>query len=299
MTKIALLGSTGMIGNGLAQLLSIEDIQVTEFNRAGKSVNFKNHSSQMTLNHSNLDESILRLANFDYIINSIGLIRHKIDEENVDDVLEAETINSSFPTKLDQYAFTQGIRVIQIGTDCVYSGSKGDYVENDPTDPVDIYGRSKAQGESSLKATMNLRVSVIGKELHSQTELMEWVLHQPFKEILNGYVNHTWSGVTPLQLSKIIRGIVSKDLFQPGTQHLVPANKVSKYELIKVIASYISERELEIKEVRTALTVDRSLSTLNQSRNMALWSNAGYDQLPAIQDMIAEYLEWTGIDCSH
>jgi dTDP-4-dehydrorhamnose reductase len=299
MRKIAVLGSTGMIGSGVTRYLSSQNLEVHEFNRAGKPTIPGNSSTYFNISNSNNNELLENLKQFDVILNLIGVIRHKINDSDVNSVENAIVVNSLFPIVLDRFALSNGIPVIQIGTDCVFSGIKGNYLESDTYDPVDIYGHSKVLGETSFQSTMNLRVSVVGKEMQSKIELMEWVLHHPHNVSINGFANHVWSGVTPLQLSRIIRGLISEYHFQPGTQHLVPANKISKHELIKVIASYISERELEVKEVRTAVTVDRSLSTLNQSRNMALWSNAGYDHPPTIQDMIAEYMEWVGIDCSH
>jgi dTDP-4-dehydrorhamnose reductase len=116
---------------------------------------------------------------------------------------------------------------------------------------------------------------------------------------VNGFVNHIWSGVTPFQLAQIIDGIVKKDSFNPKTQHLVPSNKVTKFELIKMIAEYKPESKLKIHEIKTTNSVDRSLGTVNLSANQSLWSNAGYGQLPSIQDMLREYMEWTGTGCPH
>lgn len=297
--KIAILGSSGMIGSGITRRLSELGHDITEFNRQGTSTTGSNKAVEINIKKIDDLQSLEALGGFDYLINTLGVIRHKINTSDVDQVENAIVVNGIFPIKLNQFAKNNGIKVIQIGTDCVYSGEKGDYLESDLFDPIDMYGHSKVIGETQLDSTMNLRVSVIGKEVKTKVELLEWVLHQAEDSHVDGYVNHIWSGVTPFQLGQLINGAIRNDIFNPGTQHLVPKNKVSKFELIKLIAAYIPQRNLTVKEVETGVAVDRSLNTLNVSANKALWADAGYDELPTIQDMLSEYMEWTGIDCSH
>ena len=299
MKKIAILGSTGMIGSGVTRRLTELGHSVSEFNRGSISVTGSNPAFELNVGRQKDASAFNQLIGFDFIVNTVGVIRHKIDRRNVGQVENAVYVNGVFPLKLDEFGLTNSIRVIQIGTDCVFSGSKGSYLEGDPFDPTDIYGYSKVIGETDLESTMNLRVSVIGKELNSKIELLEWVLHQTPNSAVNGFINHIWSGVTPFQLAQIIDGIVRRDLFIPRTQHLVPSNKVNKFELVKMIAGYKPESKLTINGIETTNSVDRSLGTVNLSSNQALWANAGYDELPSIQDMIREYMEWTGIDCSH
>jgi dTDP-4-dehydrorhamnose reductase len=297
--KIAILGSSGMIGSGITRRLTELGHNITEFNRQSVSVTGSNKFSQIRIDSVSDFKSLEVLTGFDYIINTLGVIRHKIDSSNVDQVENAIIVNGVFPIKLDQFGKESSTKVIQVGTDCVYSGNKGSYLENDLFDPTDIYGQSKVIGETQLESTMNLRVSVIGKELKTKLELLEWTLHQSPNTEVSGYVNHVWSGVTPFQLGQIIDGLIRNKSFAAGTQHLVPNNKLSKFELIKLISGFIPERHLVIKEVETDIAVDRSLATLNNSHNKAIWADAGYDQVPSIQDMLREYMEWTGIDCSH
>lgn len=299
MKKIAILGSSGMIGSGITRRLSELGHNITEFNRQGVSITGTNGAFELVIGKAGESSDLNILQGFDYIINALGVIRHKINETEVNQVENAIVVNGIFPVKLNLFGRERRIKVIQVGTDCVYSGEKGSYVESDLFDPIDMYGHSKVIGETQLDATMNLRVSVIGKEVSTKVELLEWVLHQIPGSEVSGFVNHIWSGVTPLQLGQLVDGIVRKDHFRAGTQHLVPENKVSKYELIKLISEYIPQSNLKIKEVKTDIAVDRSLDTLNESANKALWNNAGYDHVPSIQDMIAEYMEWTGINCSH
>ena len=299
MKKIAILGSSGMIGSGITKRLSELGYDITEFNRQGVSITGTNNAIQMAVRKVDDAHSLEALKSFDYVLNTVGIIKHKIDTTDVNQVENAIVVNGIFPVRLNQFGRENKIGIIQIGTDCVYSGNKGSYSESDLFDPIDIYGQSKVIGETQLDSTMNLRVSVIGKEVSTKVELLEWMMHQAANSEVPGYVNHIWSGVTPLQLGQLVDGIIRNAQFKAGTQHIVPRNKVSKFELLNLISGYIPQSNLKVVEVNTDIAVDRSLNTLNDSANKALWVNAGYDQVPSIQDMIREYMEWTGINCSH
>jgi dTDP-4-dehydrorhamnose reductase len=205
--KIAILGSTGMIGSGITQGFSHQGFDVTEFNRSGKSVVTSNRGNNFNvLEFTQLDDFSV-FGEFDYLINLSGVIRHKISSESSSDIENAIKVNSIFPRALDKFAEKSNVNVIQIGTDCVFSGLKGGYIESDSFDPTDYYGYTKVLGEAALRNTMILRVSVVGVERESNTELLNWVLNHPCKSTIWGYVNHIWNGVTPLHLAKLLIGV--------------------------------------------------------------------------------------------
>jgi dTDP-4-dehydrorhamnose reductase len=139
---------------------------------------------------------------------------------------------------------------------------------------------------------MTLRVSVIGRERKSHIELMDWVLGTKSGEVLNGFKNHSWNGVTTLHLARVIEGIVSNDLFRPGTFHLVPQDKISKSRLIASIASFGDRNDIIIREFEGSSNVDRTLTTDFPEFNKILWGAAGYSTLPTIDLMVEEYFAW-------
>jgi dTDP-4-dehydrorhamnose reductase len=287
--KIAILGSTGMIGSGVTQEFNHKNFEVTEFNRTAQSVVTSNLCQKFdALEFTHLDDFDV-FAGFDYVINLSGVIRHKLSQESSSEIDNAIKVNSIFPRALDNFAERTGTKVIQIGTDCVFSGQKGDYVESDSYNPTDFYGYTKVLGEAALSKTMTLRVSAVGVERESNTELLNWVLNHPLKSTVEGYVNHIWSGVTPLHLAKLLTGVINNDLYFNGVQHIVPDNKVSKYQLVKLISRAFNRDDLVIEEKTTSVSIDRSLGTLNQTRNSHLWNASGYEAPPKIEDMIAEY----------
>ena len=70
----------------------------------------------------------------------------------------------SFPHQLAQICREKNIRLIHMSTDCVFSGNKGIYTENDPSDADDLYGKTKFLGEVDYPGCLTIRTSIIGRE---------------------------------------------------------------------------------------------------------------------------------------
>jgi dTDP-4-dehydrorhamnose reductase len=293
MARVAVLGSTGMLGSTLTRILERDFASVTEFNRNGRSVTGHNETKTLdVLEDYDLFERFSNL-NIDYIVNAIGMIKQLINEENSKDVLAAREINSHFMIKLNEFSAQTGVRVIQIGTDCVYSGMDGSYSEEQGFDPTDTYGKTKNIGEQASSESMVIRSSIIGKEHENSVSLLSWVLSQPESTKINGYVNHFWNGVTTLHFSEIVSGIIKSESFFKGVAHLVPSDTVSKYELIKIIAREFGRTDLEIQEFVAENPINRTLITVQPQRNLYMWQEAGYNKVPTIQDMVSKYASWT------
>jgi len=283
LPKVLVLGSDGMIGSAIYKSLMKSDFDLFGSTRkkSSESLIF------IDVKISNFEQGLNFLTPGSYLVNCIGLIRHKISKDSEN---EAWAINSEYPKLLAQFALQKQLKLINICTDCVYSGELGNYDENSKPDPVDVYGQSKASGESNNSSVMNLRTSVIGPEKNSSLELLSWVLSTEDNGILPGYVNHHWNGVTSLALAKVIEGIIRNDLFESGQVHLVPANKITKYDLVKEIASRGNRKDISFVPFVAPNSVNRTLSTVDQQRNQTLWKNAGYLDPPSIQELLAEVL---------
>ena len=293
MTKVAVLGSTGMLGSTLTRVLENQFKTIYEFNRSGISATGKNQTRVIEVTDSNCLLTSFNGLEIDYIVNCIGMIKHVIDENDQNSVNLACKINSEFPANLNIYASRLGIPVIQVGTDCVYSGKSGLYSEKDPHEPIDIYGETKNAGEQSATDSMLIRCSIIGKELKSRNSLLEWVISQPIGAKVEGYVNHLWNGVTTLHFSQIISGVIKSGAYKPGKLHLVPRDIVSKFELINLISSEFGRSDLQISQFEAEIPINRSLITINPERNLQLWRQGGYNEIPTISEMVSTYAKWS------
>ena len=282
-----------MLGSTMTRVLENISVNICEFNRSGISVTQTNEARKFDIvANSNLLEVFSGLK-IDYIINCVGVIKQLIKPNAEASINLAYKINAEFPEILARYAKKLDIPVIQIGTDCVYSGRAGLYSENSLHDPIDIYGETKNIGELASPDFMLIRCSIIGKELESSNSLLSWVLSQPLNSLINGYTNHFWNGITTLHFSQIVSGIIKLGTFNPGVLHLVPQDIVSKYDLVRMIARAFDRSDLQIRKFEAESNINRSLVTINPIRNQSLWRDGGYISIPTIEEMISTYGVWT------
>ena len=195
-------------------------------------------------------------------------------------------VNGLFPHKLAAAAERCGAKVIQIATDCVFDGVAGNYVESDKHNATDVYGKTKSLGEVVSPNMLNLRCSIIGKELKGKTSLLEWFINQPKNATVNGFKNHLWNGVTTNVFAELCVGLIKNDGWFAGLQHVVPLDIMSKSDMLKVFAQTFDRADITINEIQAAEAIDRTISTKKIKENENIWNLAGYKKLPTVEEMI-------------
>jgi dTDP-4-dehydrorhamnose reductase len=226
----------------------------------------------------------------DYVINCIGIIKPYINDSDTKQTETAFEINGVFPNRLQAWATERGAKVIQIATDCVFSGSKGNYLETDEHDALDVYGKSKSKGEAKGDSMMHLRVSIIGPEVDRNSSLLEWVRNQPKNAEIPGYTDHFWNGITSMHFAKIARGIIENDLFEAGVFHVLPQDSATKCELVTLIAKYLGRSDIKVIPTETGANINRTLDTNFPAKNKGFWQGAGYDSPPTIEQLVSEVI---------
>lgn len=285
MVRVLVLGASGMLGSQVFSHLRNCGFDVLGSTRSGELSG--NPQSMIKLDIENFSESIFTATEPPlWVINCIGIVKARI--RSARDKAIATRVNSYFPHQLNAAAEKFGFRVIQIATDCVYSGTVGQYTEDSPHDPTDIYGMSKSLGEVESERFLNLRCSIIGPEPHGDSSLVEWVRSQPFGSEINGFVNHLWNGVTTLAFAKLVAGIIRTDSFEAGTFHVTPRDIVTKDQLVRLIALRLERQDLVVNPVAAPSLVERSLMTSFPDLNSRLWGDAGYEKIPSIRELVEE-----------
>jgi dTDP-4-dehydrorhamnose reductase len=263
--KIIILGSNGMLGNYVKKILE-KDYEILEITRDKFDIiNEWNKNKNYKLYKIKLEE-ILKLNKEDYIINCIG----KIPQKSFDigrDINEYILINTLFPIILNEISMKNENKMIHITTDCVFSGEKGLYDEDDNSDTTKLYGITK-----SISDNINcciIRTSIIGEELHYKKSLLEWIKKNKNGEI-NGYTNHLWNGITCLTLAKIIKIMIDKNIYWNGIRHIY-SNIVSKYEICNYI-NEIYKLNIKIKEKEDIEKKDMTLKSKYKNEIMEIKS---------------------------
>ena len=289
MARILLLGSTGMLGHQFLQLLSTTNHEVFFTSRNPQITSSKNHFNlDVTVNPEKVLGDLLEKSQPDYVINSIGLIKQLVNEKDLTDRINLIRVNAEFPHLLSRCLSGSKTRVIQIATDCVYSGQKGKYLEYALHDPVDLYGMTKSIGEIEDARFLNIRCSIIGLEKDKGKSLLAWVLRQGLGEEISGYLDHHWNGVTTVAFSKVVLGVIDGQQWKSGTYHLIPANDMNKYELITLITEEFDRTDLSVKPIFTRSPIDRTIRTLHPEYSKLLWLGAGYSDIPKIESLVQE-----------
>ena len=259
--KIIVLGKGGMLGLMVYDYLKRNnDFEVIGTERKlNDTVNFD------VIDFNNNSKNFDFLKDADFIINCIGIIKPHCKDDDAVGVVNAIQINALFPHKLANFLEGSKTKVIQIATDCVYSGSKGKYLENSLHDALDVYGKTKSLGEVISNNLLNIRCSIIGPEYKNKLSLLEWFLNQDKDCELNGYDNHLWNGVTTLQYAKLCEKIILEDIFDDLIKtshvlHFLPNKTVTKYELLNIFNEVFKKNHI-INSTQAPVAIDRTLDS--------------------------------------
>mgnify|MGYP006427502937 CR=1 FL=1 len=272
--KILILGATGMLGHVVYRYFSkIENYQL--FNTVYRT-KLTEDSLICDVRKDEDLKAVFEKVEPDIIINCVGALI----KESKEDPTNTIYLNALFPNKLKDLCDKFEARLIQVSTDCVFSGQEGNYSEDDFRNADDVYGRSKALGEISDKPHCTLRTSIVGPELKENgTGLYHWFMSQDSQ--VKGFTNALWSGVTTLELSKAIDKAIQNEL--SGLFHVTNGYPISKYELLKLFNKLRKDKISIIPDGQHKIN-----KTLNKSKKFD-FEVADYDQM--IQEMNAYNLE--------
>lgn len=237
------------------------------------------HSGKIGTNSYELDvydtqklTKIITVEKPDYVINCIGILikGSKTNPAN------AIYVNAYFPHLLSKIVHEKlpSTKVIHISTDCVFSGNKGNYKDNDVKDALDIYGMTKNLGELINEQDLTLRTSIIGPELKKNGEgLMHWIFSQMQNKELNGYTKSIWAGITTYELAKVIDYSIGENI--TGLYQVSNNTSITKHDLVSMI---VQEYGLPIK-VNEVGGVVSNKSIENSSRTNCNYSVSSYDKM--------------------
>jgi dTDP-4-dehydrorhamnose reductase len=186
------------------------------------------------------------------VVNCIGVVKQRSAATQPIPSIE---INSLFPHRLAASCEKIGARLIHFSTDCVFSGSRGQYSEEDFSDAHELYGRSKFLGEVVCGRALTLRTSIIGRELANYESLLEWFLRQEGKRV-SGFSGAIYSGVTTNYMARVVEEVIDKHSQLAGL-YQVTAPAISKFDLLRLLRDAY---QLDIEIIPdSAIFCDRSM----------------------------------------
>jgi len=232
--RILITGASGQLGNSVVnQLFGKYELLATDISN--------NKSNTLNIPFSILDitdieqiKNILTNFNPDIIINLAAFTDVDGCELNTDKayLLNAKSIEILSNNFDGQF--------IQISTDYVFDGYNGPYSENDGTNPISIYGKTKLEAEKILQDNINnwciLRTNVLF-DYYNNTEasFIKWIIDSLKANKFINVVDDQWNNPTWTQnLAEIIELVINKNVI--GLYNYGGADYLNRFEFAKIIA---------------------------------------------------------------
>ena len=258
--NVLILGASGMLGSALVKYFAEDDAFRVfgtfrfdeKSSRACPAGNYNKIFCVNGLDYSQLDLAF-KQSRPDVVINCIGLVKQV---PHANDRILAIELNALLPHRLVELCEMHNARLVHISTDCVFSGNKGSYTEDDHPDALDLYGRSKHLGEVNYSNSITLRTSIIGHELASSRGLIDWFLTQD-REV-RGFSKAVFSGLPTNELGNVIQFFVLPFPDLHGIYH-VSAEPIDKYQLLSLVKN-VYQKHISIK-TDDSIVINRSLDS--------------------------------------
>lgn len=275
--RVLVLGATGLLGNVVFRVLSqAESIDVwgTTRSSAAQALFSPTLARKLITVNDLLDgsqlASLLDSVTPDVVVNCTA--HSRADLSNTSQMV---AILSLMPQRLRHLSRQRNVRLIQIGSDGVFTGKRGNYTEDDYPDADDTYGVAKILGEVSGPGAVTLRTSIIGPELGSGHGLLSWFLSQ--QTSCRCYRRAIFSGLPTVTLAQIIRDLVLPNSDLEGVYH-VASQPISKFDVLAIVRRQYG-KQIELIPDDSVL-IDRSL-------NAGRFCRATGYTAPPWQEMIA------------
>ena len=291
LEKVLILGSNGMLGHKLYQVLSpVCDVTGTirgTYGGVSKYGFFEKSRIVPDINALEISDidKVIQKTRPDVVINCIGIVKALEDKSGK---LLNISLNSLLPHQLHKICQTNGARFIHISTDCVFSGGKGNYHEDDPSDANDIYGKTKYLGEVNSAGALTIRTSIIGRELAGSNGLLEWFIANKGGGV-NGYTNAIFNGFPTLHLAGIIADIIANHRNLSGLYH-ISSVPISKFRLLLLI-NKARRLNIDVKEYPD-FHCDRSLDSTRYRQETDFIPLSWEEMVDEFAQDAEQYLKW-------
>jgi dTDP-4-dehydrorhamnose reductase len=291
-SKILILGGSGMLGKDLIEIFCKDSLyQVFAIYR--NKVTFK--YSNLTVLNFDLREKdnligTLNLLKPDIIINCAAITNIDYCEDNID---EAFYMHSDLVSII--YNVVPNVKFVYVSTDSVFDGKLGNYTEDDLPNPLNIYAKSKLEGELNTLNFYNnciiARTNIIGYHITNYRSLSEWaIIKLKTNESIIGFNDVYFNPLYTKINAKCLKDMIEVDF--SGVINLTSNNYIDKFSFLILLSKelglnsnlIISEKydQKNFKAIRPLNT------TLNNTKLRNLLSN-NLDLDYSITNFIKDY----------
>ncbi len=261
--KILITGANGMLGSNLCTEYSKEnEVYATGIVKPDL-VGCFNYKMDI-LNEEDL--KLIEEKKPDLIVHCAALVNVDYCEEHID---EAEKINSLGSRNIAEASKKVGSYLVHISTDAVFDGEVGNYKEEDKTNPLNEYAKTKLNAERNIQEVggnyVIVRTNIYGWNRQDKKSLAEWMIDKlENNEKLPSFKDVYFSPILVNNLGEAILELY--DLGYKGILNIAGSESCSKLEFAEKIADIFGFDKKLIKPI----SIDDLNLKAKRSKNMTL-----------------------------
>ena len=257
-------GAGGLIGSHLAKAASVQAPHVKPVGRGRNDLDLTDFSAVRRRFRSDSPHAVIHCA---------ALSKTTACQANP---TRARLVNIDTTRYLAELAAE--IPLLFFSTDLVFDGRKGNYVEGDPVNPLNAYAETKVIAEqivlanprhTVLRTSLNHGYSVTGNRSFNEEMLQSWREGRTLNLFVDEFRNPIPAGITARAVWELLQ------LNQPGLYHLAGPERLSRYEIGRLIAAHHPQANprIEAGSLKDYAGAPRSPdTTLNCSKIQSLLS---------------------------
>jgi dTDP-4-dehydrorhamnose reductase len=283
-------GASGFLGRNLAleALTAGRPATLAVHRHAADQPRLRAISTDLTAPDAATD--LLRRIEPQWVVNCAAFTNVDECERNP---ARARALNVDLPSALAAACAEAGVGLVHISTDSVFDGKRGNYAEGDETGPVNVYARSKLDGERAVQdvfpEALILRTNFIGLSQSRKAGLADWITTRlESGERIRGFADVIFAPLLANELARIILAAIDSRL--QGLHHASARDACSKYDFACRLAAALG---LDGALVERASVADANLAArrpLNISLSSLRLESALGRQMPSVEDAISGYV---------
>jgi len=257
----ALIFGNGFLGGCLANELRTTNIKTSTTSHGFSNADFQ----EVDIKNIDTVEKIINKVKPDFVVNCAANTQIDFLEKNPEVAFEVNSLGAENIAKISK---KNKLRLIHISTDSVFNGMKGLYSEEDEPDPINIYSKSKLNGEKLVERTSEdyviIRTNFYG--IHNEGKfLFNWIVNSLLNEkSIIGFEDVIF---TPMEISNLCKIILNLQLSNyRGLIHVAADELISKYEFAISIAERFNLNKNLIKKG----SIDQAKLVAKRPKNTSL-----------------------------
>ncbi|MHA1732725.1 MAG: SDR family oxidoreductase [Promethearchaeota archaeon] len=235
--KILVTGARGFLAGELARVLTgqhevILTSRKSDVEVAGRSI------TPLDLADGGKTKEFVRLVSPDVLVNTAAI---SLPDWAVDHPDETVAANVTAVENLVEACSGLGAKLVHLSTDYVFSGKSPPYREDDPRDPVNFYGETKARAEEVIEGSeiewLTCRTTVLYglRKAHQRPNIfVDAYLKLAAGERVFAPEKHATNPTPVWDLAAALKVLIEKGA--RGTYHVAGKESVSRYEFARVVA---------------------------------------------------------------